>query len=258
MGLFSRRNKTIAESGSDKFAATLGSPFKRDIQPEPGVRAYSDVPLWFERFGDIPGLEVDIPSFGNRSSLLGHDERPWVLTSGGSPSDQKYQDLQWPGTKGFGEWTPTTYGHNWSPAQRLFFGFEPVGGRTSTQIVDNLWPTLEVPGTGLDYHFLIQGAVEQLWKIRETDVDARASIIRVATLDRELVKALPESIFVGLGKDQPSARDQCLERLAAVYEQLGDLESAFDVTTFALQFGQMEPRHRRLAKKLGKEIGQSN
>jgi hypothetical protein len=45
-----------------------------------------------------------------------------------------------------------------------------------------------------------------------------------------------------------------LERLAAVHEQMEDIEAAFEVTSFAAKYSQLDARHRRLAKKLGKPL----
>jgi hypothetical protein len=262
MGLFSRRIKSDPtpplEAGT-RATEILSRPFTGmqtgpAVYPEPGQRKYPDVPTWFRRLGDVPRLDVEFPDAAPRSALPGCNERPWVYFGGGPAPEPEFRHLQWPGSHGFGEWGPNDFGHTWSPAQRMFFGVEQAPGRSASQILIGLWPALERPGTGLDYHFLLQGAVEELWKIRESDPDARSSIITVASIDQRLATALPECMLIE--PDQPGRylTNRCIERLAAVYEQLGDLDSAFEVTTFASQFGQLDSRHRRLAKKLGKPL----
>lgn len=222
--------------------------------PEPGERLFPDVPVWFERFGDIPGLGIELEEVPGRMQLLGCKERPWVYVINDRSTGQDFRHLQWPGSPGFGEWTPNEYGHTWSPAARLFFGVEQRADRSVDQIVADLMLALERPGTGVDYHFLLQGAVEELWKLREADSTARAALINVALMDRRLVTVVPDTLTIAPDKPGQYLRSGSLERLAATYELIGDLEAAFDVTTFALQFGQLDSRHRRLAKKLDRAV----
>lgn len=266
MGFFARRRddmeKPQAGSATGADQSSSVEVFSGDHEgppmfPEPGARAFDDLPLWFPRLRDIPNLAADLPKPNKQTQLLGVGERPWVYFGKGLDRKSPYKLLMWPGTVGLADWEPdeeSGYGHNWSPAHRsMYFGVEQGPGRSADEIVEELWPTLELPGTGLDYHFLLQGAVAELWKLRDANPAARAALVRIATIDRQLVEALPETMALNIGKADGFLINESLERLAAVYEQLGDLDAAFEVTTFALRFDQLEPRHRRLAKKLGQE-----
>jgi len=255
MGLFSRKPKQSERSvAARKIPAAGGRAAPSVIRPEPGQRLFQDVPVWFERMGDIPGLGAQLPTPPSRATLLGCAERPWIYAGKHADNTGEFRLLMWPGSKGFGQWTPSDFGHNWSPAQRLYVGVEQAPGRTPAQIKADLWPTLERPGVGVDYHFLLQGAVEELWKIRDSDPDARSALIEVATIDWQLFEAFPECMLIEPDRPGQYLSSKSLERLAAVHEQLGDLESAFNVTSFAVRYGQMDARHRRLAKKLGHTV----
>jgi hypothetical protein len=248
MGLFSRLTKAAPKLRQGDQA----------IRPEPGQQAVADVPIWFERMADIPGLKVNPPIPPPRESLPGCRERPMIVDGGEGASG-----LVWPGTEGlnrafvkFGSALAKSdvLATSSSPAARLHFEVEHPPGRSAEQITSDLWLMLERPGEGLDYHFLLQGAVEDLWKIRESDPTARTNLIEIATIDMQLFAAFPEWMLVGPSRPGEYLRSTSLERLAAVHEQLEDLESAFNVTSFAVQYGQLEPRHRRLAKKLGRQL----
>lgn len=222
------------------------------LHPDPGAKVFDDVPVWFRRLAEVPGFQgvlLDRPT----SSQPEHAERPWVYF-GCDPitGEVKFRNLQWPGSIGSDRWPPSEFGHGWSPAQRVAFGGEDLGPTASIDdVVQALWPALDLPGVGIDYHFLLQNAVERLWKIRDVEEGARQALIRVAELDRSLAEAHPDSLTIfGVDRNQ-FVGSRSLERLAAVYEQLGDLQAAFDVTVFASRFDQLESRRRRLAKKLG-------
>ena len=264
MGLFSRRNRSDrppapSSAGQRQAPRSTPVPFSGNrtgtpVFPEPGTRLYPDVPIWFERMADIPGLDPELPPTPPRTSLVGCYERPWVYFGGGPAPETEFRHLQWPGSRGFGQWTPSEFGHGWSPAHRL--GVEQRPGRSAGQIVDELWPTLERPGVGLDFHFLLQGAVEELWKIRDSDPAARSSLVTVASIDMKLFEVFPECMLVEPDRPGQYFSSKSLERLAAVHEQLGNVEAAFEVTSFAANYSQLDARHRRLAKKLGRNLAE--
>ena len=170
-----------------------------------------------------------------------------------STDEVKFRKLQWPGSIGSKRWSPSEFGHGWSPAQRAAFGDEDLGPTASvTEIVDSLWPKLNLPGVGLDYHFLLQQTVERLWKKRDTEDIAREALIVIAELDRNLAEVHPASLTFAGNNGKEFVRSSSLERLSSVYEQLGELDAAYEVTVFAERFSQLRSRQERLSKKLSR------
>ena len=190
MALFRRRSKEReAEhvppriTGTDERGERFTSPFTGrsgpTLYPEPGVTVFDDVPIWFPRLADVPGFRGVLPDRPAHPQPE-HTERPWVYFGCDPWTDEvKFRKLQWPGSIGSKRWSPSEFGHGWSPAQRAAFGDEDLGPTASvTEIVDSLWPKLNLPGVGLDYHFLLQQTVERLWKKRDTEDIAREALIR--------------------------------------------------------------------------------
>ena len=247
MGLFSRRTR-----GVEPVSATLPSV----AGPHPGVRVFDDVPIWFTRFGDIPGITYSLGSpepTAGRSRLAGSNERPWIQERRSPEGKLEGRSLQWPGTPGRRGWEPSHFGHTWSPAHRIAFNEPPEPSIALPNLFEWLTDALDLPGKALDYHFAIQFATENLWKRRDQD-DFLQALVEVATLDLLLVQAVPETLATFAAEGTPYFRSEALERLAAAHEQLGNLEAAYEVTVVAGRFDQLEPRRKRLAKKLGRSV----
>lgn len=243
MGWF-RRNRLTDPSGAPRAAKAAPrlaaqsqisptSPSYRDCGlgplelPEPGETLYAGVPKWFPGFTSIEGIDSDLMRGVPRELALPESQRPWIYHG------ERFKKLQWPSTAFRGPaWERTQVRH--------------TRGTAPQEVLEVLRRDLRLPGVGEDYHFLLQNAVEALWADRDTFDDARETLLLVANADLQLALALPEwtrhrDQFLGL---------RSLERLAAVLEQLGRIQDAYDVTVIAEQFDQLEKRRNRLKKKL--------
>ena len=196
--------------------------------PEPGQTLYDGVPKWFPGFTSIEGVDSDLMAETPRARAVPEPQRPWIYHGDG------FKNLAWPP---MGAKSPA-----WERTQ-----FRYARGTAPQKVLEGLRRDLRLPGIGEDYHFLLQNAVEALWVDRDEFEGARETLLLVANADLQLALALPEwtrhqDQFLSI---------RSLERLAAVLEQLGRIQDAYDVTVIAEQFDQLESRRNRLKKKLG-------
>ena len=203
-------------------------PGRRPLEfPEPGQTLYPEVPKWFPGFTSIEGIDSDLMRGAPSGLALPKPQRPWIYHG------ERFKRLEWPST---GFRSPA-----WERTQ-----FRYTRGTAPQEVLEGLRRDLRLPGVGEDYHFLLQHAVEALWADRDSFDDARETLLLVANADLQLALALPEWTR---HRDQ-FLRISSLERLAAVLEQLGRIQDAYDVTVIAEQFDQLETRRNRLKKKL--------
>src|SRR4029450_415693 len=59
------------------------------------------------------------------------------------------------------------------------------------EILRNVYEILELPGTASDYHFVIQGCIEELWRRRRDNADIFPEMEKLAWLDVRLVESCP-------------------------------------------------------------------
>ena len=147
---------------------------------------------WFPRFGDIPSVTWTTPAGVNRREIRGHDVTP-------EETDWDSDSLWWPSLEPDGEDGSTTA----TPAQQ-YVGADWSDAKTVEAVLRNMAEALELPGNPSGYHFIIVGALERLWKLRQTDPAALREVERLCWLDAELVRARPE-IIAPYHDDEPTS-----------------------------------------------------
>jgi hypothetical protein len=218
---------------------------------------------WFRRMGDIPGLDYEPPVPVDRGSLPGHDSTATVKSS--TNFSALLADLPEEARKELGDlpevpelpdrltWTypGQEYGGSASPAKA--FERELDREASSTQVLEHLWKTLELPGEPVDYHFALQNAVRQLWdwKRRRREPELVEWVEWVSLLNLRLVKAHPEAVWF----DHPGTEAQYVQVLAfghlrQIYEAEGFLPDALDIAKQAAEFDQMQEVAKALETRL--------
>jgi len=69
-----------------------------------------------------------------------------------------------------------------------------LSGFDSDELVRWVWESVELPGEPSDYHFLLQGAVEQLWGRRRTNPSGLHFVETFGYLDLALIEAAPQAV----------------------------------------------------------------
>lgn len=218
----------IAPFSPPSTGMPTGSPVER-AQQLPAT-------VWFRRFGDIPGVDYETPPGIDSTKLRGYGMEPRLMVSdfGG----HHYESLDW------------NYGYEMSsasPAHERGFGSTPGGsvGAVTTWCAEGL----ELPGEPSDYHFMIQGAIDQLHGLRRQDHGALPELERLCWLDLALIEAWPRSV-VQVDGDLTFYGVTAFDHLIRLYETEGALHEAMDVANIAAQFRQGAERGQELAERI--------
>jgi hypothetical protein len=186
---------------------------------------------WFPRFGDIPGVTRTTPADVDRRKIRGHDVKP-------EKNDWDSDSVWWPSLEPGEEEGSTTA----TPAQQ-YVGHDWSEAKTVEAVLHNMAEALELPGNPSDYHFIIAGAQERLWKLRQTDPAAVREVERLCWLDVELVRARPE-IIAPYNEDEPHLYMTVLDVLYRLYQREGYLAEAEEIAAMAVnEFHQRFERH---------------
>jgi hypothetical protein len=185
------------------------------------MAAKRDDKSWFPRFADIPGIAWKTPTGIDRSRIRGHDAVPETL-------DWDSESVYWPSLEDGEEDASTSA----TPAQQ-YVGGDWSGSTTVVAVLHDMAEALELPGNPSDYHFIIAGAQERLWKLRQTDPAAVTEVERLCWLDVELVRARPE-IIAPYREDEPHLRMEVLDVLHRLYMREGFLAEAEEIATIAI------------------------
>lgn len=116
-------------------------------------------------------------------------------------------------------------------------------------LVRSVWEGLELPGTTPDYHFLLQGAVTELWSRRRREPAGLRMAETFGYLDLALLKAVPRTAW--RNDDHPNdgfLRITSLERLVSLLEREGALREALALSRRAQRFGDLYRREDLEAK----------
>ncbi|WP_433803546.1 hypothetical protein [Actinomycetospora sp. CA-084318] len=75
---------------------------------------------------------------------------------------------------------------------------------SADQMVQHVREAIELPGTPEDYHFILQGGIEHLWRLRAESTSSLEMLEEFALLDLQLIEAAPWSVEWSDGADGTS------------------------------------------------------
>ncbi|WP_405504676.1 hypothetical protein [Streptomyces anulatus] len=116
-------------------------------------------------------------------------------------------------------------------------------------LVVRVWEALELPGSAMDYHFVLQGAVERLWSTRGSYPAALELLEVFALLDLELMEAAPQAVSFDDTDPVSFVRVTSVPRLVGLLEREGAFTEALAVAKRLTRFGQGEDTVGRLSEK---------
>ncbi|MEU6578307.1 hypothetical protein [Streptomyces sp. NPDC046805] len=152
--------------------------------------------------------------------------------------EMSYGSLMWPTADGSTSATPAS--------QHV-----PVEA-TGAALVTRVWEALELPGEAMDYHFVLQGAVDRLWSGRRTYPNGLALLEGFALLDLELMEAAPQAVSFDTGPVPATfVHVTSVPRLVMLLEREGAFADALEVARRLARFDQGEDAVTRLSEKIG-------
>lgn len=179
---------------------------------------------WYARMADIPQIQFRGSPGVSRASLAEARVRPRTGYGG--------DYLMWPSPQG-----ETSA----SPAHQR--AFHDTTAMNRDDLVRWVWEGLEVPGEPSDYHFLLQGAVERLWKCRGSDPEGLRFVEIFGYLDLALIEAAPQAVTLDRGDGpQGFVHILTLDMLLILLEREGAFREALALSRRAERFGE---RYRR-------------
>ncbi|MER6297042.1 hypothetical protein ACWIFK_22655 [Streptomyces althioticus] len=114
-----------------------------------------------------------------------------------------------------------------------------------------MWEALELPGSAMDYHFVLQNAVDRLWSTRNADPRALEMLEVFALLDLKLMEAAPQAVSFEGTEPMAFVRVTSVPRLIGLLEREGAFAEALAVAKRLTRFGQGEDMMIRLSEKVG-------
>ncbi|MFE4758759.1 hypothetical protein ACFRIB_52970 [Streptomyces mirabilis] len=119
-------------------------------------------------------------------------------------------------------------------------------------LVTRVWEALELPGEAMNYHFVLQGAVDRLWTGRRSYPEGLELLEVFALLDLELMEAAPQAVSFDTGPSPASfVQVTSVPRLIALLEREGAFTEALSVARRLARFEQGEDAVARLSEKIG-------
>jgi len=182
---------------------------------------------WFRRFADVPGVEYAGPADIRRSRLPGHRAVPNIEVY--DFDGERRESLWWPGADG-----RTTQ----SPVNQYLSRHERDKEEPADAVLRRLHEAVELPGTPSDYHFAIQGCIEELWRWqrRREQPSLLTEIEKLCWLDIRLVEAQPHIIAYERNGEKRFASVLAFGHLIQLHEREGFLREALDVAERAARF----------------------
>ncbi|MFF9795344.1 hypothetical protein [Streptomyces bacillaris] len=183
---------------------------------------------WVERMAAIPGIAFSGSPGVVRKTLRSAKDRP----------DERYGEPMWPTPSGSTSATPASR-------------HVPVEAR-GAELAARVWEALELPGSAMDYHFVLQTAVDRLWSDRRSDPDGLQLVEVFARLDLELMEAAPQAVSFDLdvsGGDAAFVRVSSVPRLISLLEREGAFHEALELARRLARFKQGEETVSRLSEK---------
>jgi hypothetical protein len=196
---------------------------------------------WYPRLADVPKLGYEGSPGVDRTRLPGFDLKPRLERY---EWDGKIREsLSWPMKNGSTSAAPATQLQS-----------SPLPGETPARTaLRHCHEALELPGTLSNYHFIIQGAHEVIWKHRRRELWVIEETERLCWLDLRLIQAHPEAVTFheyskGEGTNYPHVL--AFHRLISLYETEGYLREAQEVAELAVRFNQLPRELERLKEKV--------
>ncbi|MEV6477250.1 hypothetical protein [Streptomyces sp. NPDC051657] len=184
---------------------------------------------WVERMAAIPGIAFSGGPGVVRNALRGAEDRP----------DEMYGEPMWPTATGSTSATPAS----------RHVPFEARG----TELAARVWEALELPGSAMDYHFILQSAVDRLWSDRRSDPDGLQLVEVFTRLDLELMEAAPQAVSFdseAAGREATFVRVSSVPRLISLLEREGAFQEALALARRLTRFEQGEEMVSRLSEKV--------
>ncbi|WP_239919878.1 MULTISPECIES: hypothetical protein [unclassified Streptomyces] len=185
---------------------------------------------WVERMAAIPGIAFSGSPGVVRKTLRGAEDRP----------DERYGQAMWPTAGGSTSATPAS----------RHVPFEARGAELAARV----WEALELPGSAMDYHFVLQAAVDRFWSERRSDPDGLRLVEVFALLDLELMEAAPQAVSFdshGSAGGATFVRVSSVPRLISLLEREGAFGEALALARRLVRFEQGEDAVTRLLEKTG-------
>ncbi|MFD4132545.1 hypothetical protein [Streptomyces goshikiensis] len=174
----------------------------------------------------IPGMIFAGSPGVVRESLPGASDRP----------DESYGSPMWPIPGGSTSATPASQ----------HVPMEASGA----VLVTRVWEALELPGSAMDYHFILQGAIDRLWTARRSYPSGLELLEVFARLDLELMEAAPQAVsFDADVRPVTFVRVTSVPRLISLLEREGAFTEALALAQRLARFGQGEEAVARLLDK---------
>lgn len=142
---------------------------------------------------------------------------------------------------------PTPQGHTSATPASQHVPYDASG----EDLVARVWEALELPGSAMDYHFVLQGAVDRLWSTRGSYPAALDLLEVFALLDLELMEAAPQAVSFDATDPVSFVRVTSVPRLVDLLEREGAFTEALAVAKRLTRFGQGEDAVGRLSEKAG-------
>ncbi|MFC4118966.1 hypothetical protein [Nonomuraea zeae] len=134
-------------------------------------------------------------------------------------------------------WPTPEGGTSASPAHRR--AFADTKHMDTNGLVRWVWEGVELPGIASDYHFLLQGAIKQLWSRRRSAPEGLQFVEVFAALDLGLIEAVPHAVAIDEADPaQGFARLASVEVWMKLLETEGALRDAVAVSRRAQRFGE--------------------
>ncbi|MFI6624293.1 hypothetical protein [Streptomyces sp. NPDC050528] len=168
-----------------------------------------------------------------------------ALPGAGVRPDASYGSPMWPTAEGSTSATPAS----------RHVPFDAHGA----ELVTCVWEALELPGAAMDYHFVLQGAVDRLWSARRAAPEGLELLEVFALLDLELMEAAPQAVSFDETADAPVTfvRVTSVPRLIALLEREGAITEALELARRLARFGQGEDVSVRLSEKAGSLVAEA-
>ncbi len=186
---------------------------------------------WYARFGDIPGVSYATPPDIDRTKLKGAAARPTIDRFRGLDG-KPVETLSWD--------TPGGGSTSSSPAHEQAFGVE-LKKMTTPKVLRHLYETLELPGEPSDYHFAIQGAIEELWRRRRDEPGVLIDVESLSWLDITFIQAQPTTVTNEYSEEPSFYTVRAFARLVSLYEREGAWRDALAVAELGARYGQAGP-----------------